>query len=560
MLFAVLFVYNLAVRRLDEEVRLTNFTISATLEENKDLTITKTAPQNQGENETSCILVTVPHSLVSGYEFYLEFLCPSNKKYLSPVLSKYEETETGVVYDCLIPACVLGEEGLVMFQLVARSDMDKSVVLKSNFSRKTSFFVRPSVNATEKTLRIDDYFASMQEKVDGFEEQLNTAQLNISNKVSFKKQSLSETEKQQARENIGAGTSNFSGSYNDLTGKPDIPQNTVSFQAQSLSDAEKQQARQNIGAGTSNFSGNYDDLSNKPTVPQGAVLYNQQTLNDTQKAQARENIGAGTSNFSGSYNDLTGKPDIPQNTVSFQAQSLSDAEKQQARQNIGAGTSNFSGNYDDLSNKPTVPQGAVLYNQQTLNDTQKAQARENIGAGTSNFSGSYNDLTDKPAGGGGVTSWGNATGDIVLGDGFYFNDDNKAETLISGTYFSNIIAPNSNYAIAPIYPAVIFMRIQLDITYSSELVITIKSQGVDREYRVPVPSNAMNFCASIYKDHLATSIRGTFFDSDNVKTGENVELFGTISFREPIRICVSSHDSAGLFMTYYVIYKNDSTI
>lgn len=472
MLFAVLFVYNLAVRRLDEEVRLTNFTISATLEENKDLTITKTTPQNQGENETSCILVTVPHSLVSGYEFYLEFLCPSNKKYLSPVLSKYEETETGVVYDCLIPACVLGEEGLVMFQLVARSDMDKSVVLKSNFSRKTSFFVRPSVNATEKTLRIDDYFASMQEKVDGFEEQLNTAQLNISNKVSFKKQSLSET--------------------------------------------EKQQARQNIGAGTSNFSGNYDDLSNKPTVPQGAVLYNQQTLNDDQKAQARENIGAGTSNFSGSYNDL--------------------------------------------EDKPTVPQGAVLYNQQTLNDDQKAQARENIGAGTSNFSGSYNDLTDKPAGGGGVTSWGNATGDIVLGDGFYFNDDNKAETLISGTYFSNIIAPNSNYAIAPIYPAVIFMRIQLDITYSSELVITIKSQGVDREYRVPVPSNAMNFCASIYKDHLATSIRGTFFDSDNVKTGENVELFGTISFREPIRICVSSHDSAGLFMTYYVIYKNDSTI
>ena len=472
MLFAVLFVYNLAVRRLDEEVRLTNFTISATLEENKDLTITKTAPQNQGENETSCILVTVPHSLVSGYEFYLEFLCPSNKKYLSPVLSKYEETETGVVYDCLIPACVLGEEGLVMFQLVARSDMDKSVVLKSNFSRKTSFFVRPSVNATEKTLRIDDYFASMQEKVDGFEEQLNTAQLNISNKVSFKKQSLSETEKQQARQNIGAGTSNFSGSYNDLEDKPDIPQNTVSFQAQSLSDAEKQQARQNIGAGTSNFSGSYNDLTDKPTVPQGAVLYNQQTLNDDQKAQARENIGAGTSNFSGSYNDLT----------------------------------------------------------------------------------------DKPAGGGGVTSWGNATGDIVLGDGFYFNDDNKAETLISGTYFSNIIAPNSNYAIAPIYPAVIFMRIQLDITYSSELVITIKSQGVDREYRVPVPSNAMNFCASIYKDHLATSIRGTFFDSDNVKTGENVELFGTISFREPIRICVSSHDSAGLFMTYYVIYKNDSTI
>ena len=560
MLFAVLFVYNLAVRRLDEEVRLTNFTISATLEENKDLTITKTAPQNQGENETSCILVTVPHSLVSGYEFYLEFLCPSNKKYLSPVLSKYEETETGVVYDCLIPACVLGEEGLVMFQLVARSDMDKSVVLKSNFSRKTSFFVRPSVNATEKTLRIDDYFASMQEKVDGFEEQLNTAQLNISNKVSFKKQSLSETEKQQARQNIGAGTSNFSGSYNDLTDKPTVPQGAVLYNQQTLNDTQKAQARENIGAGTSNFSGSYNDLEDKPDIPQKTVSFQAQSLSDAEKQQARQNIGAGTSNFSGNYDDLSNKPTVPQGAVLYNQQTLNDDQKAQARENIGAGTSNFSGSYNDLEDKPDIPQNTVSFQAQSLSDAEKQQARQNIGAGTSNFSGSYNDLTDKPAGGGGVTSWGNATGDIVLGDGFYFNDDNKAETLISGTYFSNIIAPNSNYAIAPIYPAVIFMRIQLDITYSSELVITIKSQGVDREYRVPVPSNAMNFCASIYKDHLATSIRGTFFDSDNVKTGENVELFGTISFREPIRICVSSHDSAGLFMTYYVIYKNDSTI
>ena len=138
-----------------------------------------------------------------------------------------------------------------MFQLVARSDMDKSVVLKSNFSRKTSFFVRPSVNATEKTLRIDDYFASMQEKVDGFEEQLNTAQLNISNKVSFKKQSLSETEKQQARQNIGAGTSNFSGNYNDLEDKPAIPQDTVSYKEQRHKEEQKQQDRENSGAGTS---------------------------------------------------------------------------------------------------------------------------------------------------------------------------------------------------------------------------------------------------------------------------------------------------------------------
>ena len=42
----------------------------------------------------------------------------------------------------------------------------------------------------------------------------------------------------------------------------------VHFDAsQSLSAAQKSQARTNIGAGTSSFSGNYDDLDNKPTIP-----------------------------------------------------------------------------------------------------------------------------------------------------------------------------------------------------------------------------------------------------------------------------------------------------
>lgn len=42
----------------------------------------------------------------------------------------------------------------------------------------------------------------------------------------------------------------------------------VHFDAsQSLSAAQKSQARTNIGAGTSSFSGNYDDLNNKPTIP-----------------------------------------------------------------------------------------------------------------------------------------------------------------------------------------------------------------------------------------------------------------------------------------------------
>ena len=37
--------------------------------------------------------------------------------------------------------------------------------------------------------------------------------------------------------------------------------------SQNLTDEQKQQARQNIGAGTSSFDGDYNSLSNNPTIP-----------------------------------------------------------------------------------------------------------------------------------------------------------------------------------------------------------------------------------------------------------------------------------------------------
>lgn len=55
--------------------------------------------------------------------------------------------------------------------------------------------------------------------------------------VQYVSQTLTDAQKTQARTNIGAGTSNFSGSYNDLSNKPTL------------------------------FSGNYNDLTNKPTIP-----------------------------------------------------------------------------------------------------------------------------------------------------------------------------------------------------------------------------------------------------------------------------------------------------
>ena len=78
-----------------------------------------------------------------------------------------------------------------------------------------------------------------------------------------------------------------SGSYNDLTDTPTIYADVVRYGAsQSLTTAQKTQARINIGAGTSTFSGSYNDLSNKPIFATVATsgsyndLSNKPTIHD----------------------------------------------------------------------------------------------------------------------------------------------------------------------------------------------------------------------------------------------------------------------------------------
>lgn len=48
----------------------------------------------------------------------------------------------------------------------------------------------------------------------------------VTNAIKTTQQSLSDTQKAQARTNIGAGTSSFDGNYSSLSGKPTIPSNT----------------------------------------------------------------------------------------------------------------------------------------------------------------------------------------------------------------------------------------------------------------------------------------------------------------------------------------------
>ena len=55
-------------------------------------------------------------------------------------------------------------------------------------------------------------------------------------------------------------------------GKVSLGENGIKYVTQALTDAQKKQARTNIGAGTSNFSGSYNDLTHKPNIPAATVI------------------------------------------------------------------------------------------------------------------------------------------------------------------------------------------------------------------------------------------------------------------------------------------------
>ena len=83
------------------------------------------------------------------------------------------------------------------------------------------------------------------------------------NAVKYTEQELTDAQKTQARENIGAISSKAAEpTVEEINLYP-----TVNYTAQSLTEEQKAQARTNIGAGTNDFSGDYRDLSNKPTIP-----------------------------------------------------------------------------------------------------------------------------------------------------------------------------------------------------------------------------------------------------------------------------------------------------
>ncbi|MFW5645555.1 MAG: hypothetical protein ACOCZL_06545, partial [Bacteroidota bacterium] len=88
--------------------------------------------------------------------------------------------------------------------------------------------------------------------------------------------------------------------------------------------------------GSDDFSGNYNDLSGKPTIPD-PVDGNESAFNGWDKNASDD--------FSGNYNDLSGKPTIP-DPVDGNESAFDGWDKD--------ASDDFSGNYNDLTNVPST--------------------------------------------------------------------------------------------------------------------------------------------------------------------------------------------------------------
>ena len=137
--------------------------------------------------------------------------------------------------------------------------------------------------------------------------------------------------------------SGFSGNYNDLSDKPEIPKKT--------SDLEN-----DSNYVTESFVKDYA----QPTgdyVTQGKLT--EHAREDTHVTPEEKAFWSLKSEFSGNYNDLYGKPTIPTKLSQLAgdagARTVTDIEKE-----AWNNKSNFSGSYKDLRDKPEIMESQVL--------------------------------------------------------------------------------------------------------------------------------------------------------------------------------------------------------
>ena len=151
--------------------------------------------------------------------------------------------------------------------------------------------------------------------------------------------------------------SEFSGSYNDLTDKPTIPDELADLQDDTthrlVTDTEK-----STWNNKSDFSGSYTDLTDKPSIPtKTSDLTNDSgfidtTYHDSTKVDVVSGKGLSTNDFTDAYKD-----DVVANTTARHSHSNKTVLDGISSNDITNwnNKSDFSGSYNDLTDKPTIP-------------------------------------------------------------------------------------------------------------------------------------------------------------------------------------------------------------
>jgi hypothetical protein len=135
--------------------------------------------------------------------------------------------------------------------------------------------------------------------------------------------------------------------WSNISGKPSIPTLVQSNWTQT-DNSQYDYIKNKPTFSTVATSGSYNDLSNKPTIPDGTYA----------NLSGKPNLS--TVATSGSYNDLNSKPNIPATITDL---NIIDGTNGQVLTTYGngkyyfstvSGGGGFSGNYNDLTNKPVI--------------------------------------------------------------------------------------------------------------------------------------------------------------------------------------------------------------
>lgn len=159
----------------------------------------------------------------------------------------------------------------------------------------------------------------------------------------------------------GNGSLSILGGTNSGGSGSGSAENAVLYTAQILNSSQQEQARRNIGAGTSSFSGLYADLQGKPEIPSAYLL---PVATPTQLGGVKpvaktsamtQNVGVDGNGAlftepgkGGDVESVDGETGaVTTNAVKYTAQNLSTVQQRRARDNIGAVSSS------DLAGKQT---------------------------------------------------------------------------------------------------------------------------------------------------------------------------------------------------------------